>query len=310
MPSSRVRAPVRRHYIVAGILAAVILSAVALTAVVRSVRADETTSQAGEDATGQASADATTEPSDDPVTSSPPPPREDSSPAPLPPPPVEGACRRLPVTAVARAVDDTARSSCREPHTARTIAVGALDARTLDRSGADAAAVADQAGDQCDRAFSAYVGGDTEDRRLTRLQPVWFTAGERAIAAGSLWVRCDVVAYETDERLATLPPDLKGVLDGNGGTQLGLCSTIAPQAERARNVMCSEPHTWRAFSVIPLQDGRWPGVPAVRKAGEDRCSRQARIFQGNPDDWRYGWQWPTQKQWEAGRSYGYCWVPD
>lgn len=123
-------------------------------------------------------------------------------------------------------------------------------------------------------------------------------------------MRCDVVAYETDERLAALPRDLNGVLDDNGGTQLGLCSTTAPQADRAGNVACSQPHTWRAFSVIPLGDGSWPGVGAVRNQGDQRCSAQARTVQGNPDEWRYGWRWPTKQQWQAGRTYGYCWVPD
>jgi hypothetical protein len=292
---------VRTHYKLAGILAAVILVAVAVAAVVRGGRDDT-------DAVDQAGAGATDQ-SHEPTPSSAPT-RDDSSLGMLPPPPEEGACRRLTLPDLSRAVDDSAPTPCSEPHTARTISVGALDAGVLDGSGADATAVARQAGAQCADAFPAYVGGDREDRRLSRLEPVWFTADEQAIAAGALWVRCDVVAYETDKLLATLPQDLQGVLDDNGGAQFGLCSTTAPQAERARNVACSRPHTWRAFSTIPLGGGGWPGVSAVRKKGDERCSRQARAVQGNPDEWRYGWQWPTKQQWQAGRTYGYCWVPN
>ncbi len=304
MPSAPVRSPVSRRYLLAGVVAAALLVAVAVVAVVSQVRdGDESSDRASAEAPGQL--DDPTTPSTTPTST-----RDDGSLDMLPTPPAEGTCRRLTVADLTRAVDDSARTSCREPHTARTIRVGALDARVLDRSGADAPAVAEQAGAQCDRAFARYVGGDIEDRRLSRLQPVWFTADEQAIAAGALWVRCDVVAYLTDERLATLPRDLAGVLDGDGGSRLGLCSTRAPQAERARNVACSLPHTWRAFSVIPLGGRSWPGVATVREQGDERCSKRARSEQGNPDEWRYGWQWPTQEQWRTGRTYGYCWVPD
>jgi hypothetical protein len=302
MPSAPVRSPVRRHYVVAGLLAAVILVAIAVAAVVGQLRD-------GEESNDQASAEAAG-PLDRPRTPSPSPTRDDSSLDMLPAPPPEGACRRLTPADLTRAVDDSARTTCRDPHTARTISVGALDARVLAGSGVDARVVGKQAGAECDRAFTRYVGGEAEDRRLSRLQPVWFTADDQAIAAGALWVRCDVVAYETDERLAALPRDLAGALDDNSAPQLGLCSTRAPQAEGARNVACSQPHTWRAFAVIPLDEGRWPGAAAVRDQGVDRCSAQARTVQGDPDEWRYGWQWPTKQQWQAGRTYGYCWVPD
>lgn len=301
MPSAPARSPVRKHYKVAGALAVLILLAVAVASVVSQLRGNEPNGRASAEAAG---------PLDEPATPSSSPTRPDSSLDLLPAPPPQGACRRLTPADLTRAVDDSARTPCREPHTARTISVGALDARVLAGSGADSLTVAEQAAEQCDRSFSRYVGGSTEDRRLSRLQPVWFTADEQAIAAGALWVRCDVVAYETDERLATLPRALAGVLDGNGGAQLGLCSTKAPQAERARNIACGLPHEWRAFSVIPLGGGSWPGVDAVRDQGDERCSQQARTVQGNPDEWRYGWQWPTKQQWQVGISYGYCWAPD
>ena len=300
MPGSHAKQPGRGVTAVRG-LAAAFAVAVGVITVVLAVRgsgdSDGVTGTAESPAAGATSSATSPAP-------------EKSSLGMLPAPPAAGACRRLSPDSLTAAVDDTPRTSCRKPHTARTIAVGGLDAGVLDRSGADARLVADQATRQCNREFLSYVQGTAEERLLSRLQPVWFTAEEKAIAAGALWVRCDVVAYGTDERLAELPRRLDGILSRPAGDALALCSTRAPEAERAENVVCSKRHTWRAFSVVRLGRGGWPGVRTVRGDGDEKCSLQARVEQGNPDSWKYAWQWPTRRQWVAGRTYGYCWVPE
>ena len=30
----------------------------------------------------------------------------------------------------------------------------------------------------------------------------------------------------------------------------------------------------------------------------------------SPEEFRYGWEWPTRAQWRDGQRYGFCWAPD
>src|SRR5205085_235213 len=69
--------------------------------------------------------------------------------------------------------------SCQRPHTATTFYVG------------DVPNPVDQvAATQCPERLDAFIGGTTEDRRLTMLRPVWFTPTPEEIAAGAGWFRC------------------------------------------------------------------------------------------------------------------------
>ena len=71
------------------------------------------------------------------------------------------------------------------------------------------------------------------------------------------------------------------------------------------------PHAWRAVSTIALLRGRaYPGIAAVRSAGDDRCRDLVRDLVDDPLSFRFGWEWPTRDQWRAGQRHGYCWAPD
>ena len=76
-------------------------------------------------------------------------------------------------------------------------------------------------------------------------------------------------------------------------------------------VICGRPHAWRAISTIPLAGAEeYPGQDEVRRAGDELCRDQARSLAEDPLRFRYGWEWPTSAQWDAGQHYGYCWIPD
>lgn len=61
--------------------------------------------------------------------------------------------------------------------------------------------------------LASFIGGTTEDRRLTMLRPIWFTPTPEQSDAGARWFRCDVVAVAADGKLAELTAGIAGALD-------------------------------------------------------------------------------------------------
>jgi hypothetical protein len=129
-----------------------------------------------------------------------------------------------------------------------------------------------------------------------------------------MWFRCDVVAVGRADTLLRLPSDerLQGILDRPGSLETyGLCGTAEPGAEGFERVACALPHSWVAISTIPIEGGdAYPGVDEVREAGDETCSDEVSERNGLVLEYRYGWEWPTADQWDAGQRYGFCWAPD
>lgn len=225
-----------------------------------------------------------------------------TDPAPTPPPPA-GACYDLDFDQATSASVDADPVPCTQPHTALTVAV--LDGVDPDDTSATARA--------CTRRVHRFLGGDRQTRRLSRFTPVWFTPTADDVAAGARWVRCDVVAVAGSQTLAELPggPMTRGVLDRPRARSFALCATAAPGTDAFERVVCARPHRWRALTTLAVPSGprgAFPGQRAARDAGVDRC-RQAARAAVRADRVRFGWEWPTAEQWEAGQRYGYCWVP-
>lgn len=219
-----------------------------------------------------------------------------------PPPPEAGGCYDLAFAQATASSATAAPVDCSDPHTALTVHVVQTDAA----ESADPARV-------CNRRADRFLGGDREARRLSRFAAVWFTPTAEELAAGAQWIRCDVVAVAAREELATLPAPraLRGILDRPRGRRFALCATAAPGSDRFERVVCARPHRWRAIATLRVpgrRGGAYPGQRAARDAGLDRCRRTAR--EAVPADRvRFGWEWPTADQWDAGQRYGYCWVP-
>ena len=262
----------------------------------------------------ETSAAATTAPPSSPVpapVTSPPSTRRAS----LPPeaaPPVDGACYRLGFEQATEPTNDARPVPCGERHTARTYVVGRLDT-VVDGHllAVDSRLAQEQVRAACPRRLASFVGGTPRERRLSRLRPVWFSPTIAQSDLGASWFRCDVVALGRDSTLVPLPPRLRGILDRPGGLdRVGLCGTAAPGTRGFERTICSRPHSWRALTTIDI-DGpeRYPGRSAVRRAGEERCRELVRRASGSPEEFRYGWEWPTREQWAEGQRYGYCWAP-
>jgi len=237
--------------------------------------------------------------------------------APPPPPPDKDACYRLSYDEAVAPTSDDRAVPCKKSHTSQTFAVGKLD--LLDNGHllrVDADAVQKQVAQQCPDKLGAYVGATEEQLRLSLLRPVWFTPTVEQSDAGAEWYRCDVIAVTGDKQVAKIDRDLSGALKQPAGrAEFAMCGTAQPGTAAFKRVLCREAHTWKAISVIDLADkagkhGRWPGEKVVQAAGQDACQAAARAIASDALDYKWGYEWPTKDQWQAGQDYGRCWSPD
>jgi hypothetical protein len=234
-----------------------------------------------------------------------------ASEAPPDAPPRHG-CYALDFTAAAAPTSTAAPVPCRGPHTTTTIQVGTIqpvvDGHLL---AVDSDTVQQQVAARCRSRLAAYVGGDEETRRLSRLTVVWFTPSLDESDRGALWFRCDAVALAGHDQLAPLPRSVRGVLSGTGALdRFGTCGTTSPAARHFERVICSAPHTWRARATIPLPAhakylGKAPGAAASSSCHDVEARVASDVL-----TLKWSFEWPTREQWDAGQRYGYCWTPD
>lgn len=236
--------------------------------------------------------------------------------APPPPPaPDERACYRLRHRELTRPSSDRDPVACTKRHTSVTIHVGRLDTVVDGHAVAvDSRHAQRQLARACPRRLADFLGGSTEDLALSRFEVAWFSPTVAQSDRGATWYRCDLVGFGQQANLLPLPSprSLSGVLEREAGRErFGLCGSAAPGTSGFRRVVCSRPHAWRAIATIPLTGGGgYPGVGAVRAAGDDECRDVASRAAGSADEFRYGWEWPTRSQWRVGQRFGYCWAPD
>ena len=232
----------------------------------------------------------------------------------VPPAPAPAACYRLTRPQLTEPSNDSRPVPCRSRHNAVTVFVGRLDRGADGRPVAvDSVRAQRQVATTCPRRLDAYVGGSAGSRDLSRFNVVWYSPTLEQAARGADWFRCDLIAFSDAEALFPLPGParLRKVLDRARALDTwGLCGTAAPGAPGFERVICARRHSWRAVDTIPLAGGRrYPGVAAVRKAGDRRCRDLARDRSGGALRLTYGWEWPTRDQWDRDQRFGYCWVP-
>jgi hypothetical protein len=233
------------------------------------------------------------------------------TPAAAPKPPRDRACYQLDYTEAVAPTVEVASTPCDRPHTSMTFAVGPLDA-VVDGHllAVDSERVRGQVARTCPERFTAFVGGTAEDQRLSMLRPVWFTPTVEESDAGASWYRCDVVALAADEKLAPLTGRLQGVLGrADGRNRYAMCGTAAPGTPGFERVICSADHAWRAVATVPFDQARYPGVAKVRAAGDEPCKDAGAGAADGALDYKWGYEWPTAEQWQAGQHYGLCWAP-
>ena len=233
------------------------------------------------------------------------------TPAVAAPPPGDRACYDYGYSAAVAPVAHGEPVPCDRDHTAITFAVGDLDT-VVDGHlvSVDSDRVQAQVAEACPEAFARFVGGSVEARRLTMLRPVWFTPSLRQSDGGANWYRCDAIAIAADEQLAPLVGRLQGVLARPlAAERYAMCGTAEPGTAAFRRVICSGDHAWVALSTVDIPGRAYPGVVRVRAAGQQPCQDAASAAADDPLNYRWGYEWPTEQQWQAGQHYGICWAP-
>ncbi len=256
-------------------------------------------------------ADESSEPTDPPSTSTTPEPSPTEATTTPAPAPRVGECHRMTYDAAVAPTAPRRSVACEQPHTAETFAVGRLhtlvDGRLL---AVDSDRVQEQVASACPEQLAEFVGGTEEQRRLSMLRAVWFAPTLEQSDAGAAWFRCDGVVLAEDSRLLEVEGTLAGTLDTEQGRQrFGLCGTAEPGTPRFHRVACREPHAWRALRTVDLPGDEYPGEEQAARVGETPCREAARNTAPDPLDFQWGYEWPTEEQWEAGQTWGVCWVP-
>lgn len=250
------------------------------------------------------------EPSAPPTTSAPTPP-----PAAGPPPkaPEEGACYDLTFRQALAPTSREKPTPCSGPHTSETYAVGTLDT-VVDGHllAVDSDRVQAQVAETCPDTLSQFLGGDQAALRLSMIRPVWFTPSVAQSDRGADWYRCDVVVVAGDEELAEPDTSLRGALGKEAVRErYAMCGTAAPDDEDFERVICAAEHSWRAIQVVPYEAARtYPGVQAVREPLVSPCEDAGLDVADDPLDYQWGYEYPTEEQWEMGQTWGLCWAPD
>lgn len=227
--------------------------------------------------------------------------------------PKVGSCHAMTYEQSLNPTDDSKKVPCKKKHTSQTFHVDDL-ATVIDGHlvSIDSDHAQQQIAAECPKQFARFVGGNEEDRRLSMLSVVWFSPTVEQSDAGQNWYRCDVTMVEASERLGNLSGDLKGVLGSQEGRdRFGMCSTGEPGTKGFNRVVCSRDHSWRAISSVdvqPAKGGRYPGVDVAKDAAGAQCEDAARDRADDPLSFTWGYEWPTKKQWRAGRHYGFCWT--
>lgn len=229
------------------------------------------------------------------------------------PRPRTGRCYRLTYDEALAATSANEPVSCRRKHTSQTFFVGPLDTVVGGHLLAvDSDRVKRQLATQCPARFAAYVGGSVEARRLSMLAATWFSPTLTESDDGQSWIRCDVIALASPEKLALLDGKLEKVLDSTEGrARWARCATGKPGTQGSHHVLCSANDAWRAVSTVDIRAGRggaWPGEAAAADAG-DVCEDRVRDLAEDKLSFTWGYEPPTRAQWAAGQHHGFCWAP-
>ncbi len=229
-----------------------------------------------------------------------------------PPTPAKDACYDLSFDEAVSPTAEVRPVRCRDAHTSETYEVGRVD-NVVDGHllAIDSARVQDRVAAVCPDRLSKVVGGTADDLRLSMLRSVWFTPSLEQSALGADWYRCDVVALAGAEDLATVEGSLSGVLaTPEGRDRYGMCGTAGPDDDGFERVPCRADHSWRAFSVIDLPGGKYPGARAVADAGAGPCEDAAAAVADDALDYEWGYEGPDSEQWAMGQTFIRCWAPD
>lgn len=253
---------------------------------------------------------------DEPDAAPTPTPTPTATATPTPPPaavparvPPDDACYDLSFRQAVSPTNGEDAVACRRAHTSQTYEVGQVDNVVGGHLLAiDSARVQSEVATTCPSTLGDLVGGSLEDQRLSMLRSVWFTPSLEQADKGAAWYRCDVVALAGAEDLVEVTGSLDGILDTTEGRdRFGMCGTASPSARGFERVPCSADHSWRAFSVIALDEGDYPGAAQVDTRGNE-CEDAAAGVVDDPLDYEWAYEGPDRAEWRTGQTFIRCWA--
>jgi hypothetical protein len=142
----------------------------------------------------------------------------------------------------------------------------------------------------CQPAFRALVGGTVIDRAQSLLTWTLFTPGQRQLARGARWVRCDVLARSGNDLVPL--PSASPILAKGVPENLRICQT-----KEAIDVSCAQPHLYRVAGVFQAPGATYPGVST--EVARARCHDLTQTLAGF-------FQVPSQEGWKAGDRFVRC----
>jgi len=224
------------------------------------------------------------------------------------PEPENGDCRVLGWDDTGEAVTEAGDKPvpCTRDHTAQTIATGRLE-QGLDPA-ADPDAVAAAVSRDCRGALVNWLGGGEDGYELSMFAYVVAVPTAADMDAGARWWRCDTYATDRDGQLATLPKTTESLLEGDQATDWATC-VAGDLGPGQKQVLCREPHNWRAISAHRLGDraDEFPGQAEVRDETQSTCQDEVRAYINDPlETFDYGWLLPTRSDWEQGQRFVLC----
>lgn len=225
--------------------------------------------------------------------------------------PEVGECRSLGYAEISDLSDASRKKPCAGRHTTYTFAVTTLpDDVAFTGVSIENKAIQDAAATSCRTAFADFIGGNGAIRALSRLTVTYFLPDQGSFDAGAHWVRCDVVAMQSEMALAELPRGLEGFLDDEKHLeQFGVCSTGEPGSDEFKLVMCTQPHAYRALAALRFgtSEAAYPGRQVTQVEGQQWCEAVLEAEMGGGGGYTYGWTYPTPRDWDGGQRFGYCW---
>jgi len=228
-----------------------------------------------------------------------------------PPAPKVGGCRDVSYADISLFSNDTKTVPCSDHHTAYTFDVAELpDDVAFEGVEIKNDAVQDAAADACQSSYADFIGGDTATRALARLTVTYFVPDQRGFDAGAHWVRCDIVALQSDSSLADLPERLEGYLDNDKAlVDYAVCSRGDPSTAGSMLVMCTQDHTYRAVDALRLgeSDAAYPGENQILTDGKKQCENLIKEQLGVSGGFTFAWTYPSASDWAGGQRFGYCW---
>ena len=199
-----------------------------------------------------------------------------------------GQCFRMTGAQSKASVAAPARVNCQAQHTSVVAFVGYVAKAVTPLTPVEERRVVGKK--VCQPAFRALVGGTVIDRAQSLLTWTLFTPGQRQLARGARWVRCDVLARSGN---ALVPlPSASPILAKGVPENLRICQT-----KDAVDVSCAQPHLYRVAGVFQAPGTTYPGVSTA--VARERCHDLTQTFAGF-------FQVPSQDGWKAGDHFVRC----